>query len=237
MYSCKKHFGGLLLILVSLLLTIGCAPPSYRAHPELDTRSKNIKTSGLLPPDIKIYEFTAGGVHELRDDWCNIGKDNVMRAFLENLNGKSIEIKTITIDKDIEEEIEDIQALYRAVSTSINMHTYGPFLFPEKQKNFDYSIGPLDKVLKKVGADAIVFIHGTDEISTSGRKALIAIGFITGIIPRSGITTLNVSIVDSSGAILWHSIKGNEGGHDLREHSSSKRIVESVLADFPRFKN
>lgn len=226
-----------------LFVVFGCAPPAYRAHPELEMRSNNITTPQLIPPDIKVYELTAGGVQELRDDWCSTGKENALKLLIEAFKEKQIEIKMIPIDKDIEEELEDIQALYRAVSISILLHTYNQnFLFPEKQKNFDYSIGPIDKILHKYNADSLIFVYGSDEISTGGRKALttagIIIGAFTGVVitPRAGITALSVALVDPAGTILWYSIKGSQGEHDLRDYESTANLVKAILSDFPGLK-
>ena len=51
-------------LLGNYLMTVvsGCAPATYRAHPQFETLTKNIKTSGFTAPDVRIYEFTAGGV-------------------------------------------------------------------------------------------------------------------------------------------------------------------------------
>jgi len=234
----KKH---LLLSLCFCLLwgAFGCASvTSYRAHPEFEMRTKDTKISGLLTPDIKIYEFTAGGVRELRDDWCTKGTENVQAALIQCFQEKPLEIKPVAIDEEMEEEMQDIYALYRAVSTSINTHTYGEFKFPEKMRNFDYSIGPIDKILQKHGIDALIFVYGFDEISTGGRKALQVAGIIAGaltgvvVIPRSGITVINASVVDPSGAILWYNIKASEGGYDLRDPQSATKFIRAVLSDY-----
>ena len=226
-----------------LLLAFGCAGVApYRAHPEFEMRTENIKTSGLLSPDIKIYEFTAGGVRELRDDWCAKGRENVQGALIQCFQGKPLEIKPITVDKEMEEEMEDIYALYRAVSISINTHTYGDFKFPEKMKTFDYSIGPIDKIMQKHGTDALVFVYGFDEISTGGRKALQAAGIIAGVLtgvvvmPRSGVTVVSAAMVDPSGAILWYNIKGSQGGYDLRDPQSATNFIRSIVFDYPGVK-
>lgn len=60
-----------------LLTTVGCATTPKTVHPEFETRTRDIKTAGLISPDIKIFELTAGGVRELKDDWCQKGKENV----------------------------------------------------------------------------------------------------------------------------------------------------------------
>jgi hypothetical protein len=222
-----------------LFLGFGCAPKAYRAHPELEMRSEDINMPGLMSPDVKICELTAGGVRELRDDWSEIGEKCVLKATMEKLKGKEVEIKTLKVDEDIEKEIKDIQTLYRAVSQSINLHTYGPHVFPEKKKTFEYSIGSVEGILQKCGSDALIFVYGSDEISTTGRKALQAAALIAGaftgtvIMPRSGITSVSVALIEESGTILWYCIKGGEGTYDLRKPESTARLMKAVLSDFP----
>ncbi len=232
-------------VLCLLFVAFGCAPLTKTAHPEFETRAKDIKTIGLLSPDIKIYQFTAGGIRELKDDWCVKGKENVQRAVIECLREKPSEVRPITMDKEMEEEMEDIYALYRAVSASIILHTRGENKFPEKQKNFDYSIGSVENILKRYGGDALIFVTGFDEISSAGRQALKAIGIIAGvaaaaagvggavIIPRSGITIVSVALVDPSGTVLWYNIKGSEGGYDLRDPESATKLIREILSDYP----
>ena len=238
------------LILVSglclLFMAFGCAPIMKTVHPEFEIRTKDIKTTGLLSPDIKIYEFTAGGMRELRDDWCATGKENVQRAVMECLGEKPFVIKPITIDKDLEEEMADIYALYKAVSATINTHILGTeYQFPEKVKNFDYSIGSVEKIFKRYEVDALLFVYGYDEISTAGRKVLKVVGIIASaalaaaagggyiITPRSGITLMSVALVDSSGSILWYDIRASEGTYDLRKPESASGFVRSVFSNYP----
>ncbi len=223
-------------------MALGCAPVTYRTHPEFEMRAKNIKTTGLLSPDVKIYEFTAGGLRELRDDWCAMGKEAVQGSLIQCFSEKPLEMKPITIDKEMEEEMEDIYALYRAVSISISTHTYGDSKFPEKTKNFDYSIGPIEKILQQYGVDALVFVYGFNEIPTSGRKTLQAaaavVGAFTGVVamPRSGITVVNVAVVDPSGAVLWYNFKGRQGEYDLRDLRSATNFIKTILSDYPGVK-
>lgn len=230
-----------LFVLVSVLsiLVFACAPPAYRKHPEFEVRYKNIKDPGLIPPDVKIYEFTAGGVRELRDDWCAVGRENVLKACQKCFSEKKVLIKPLAIGKESEEEMEDILALYRAVTMMIRAHAYpGPNLFPEKQKNFDYSIGPIEGVLRKCGSDSMIFVYGMEEISTGGRKALMALGMIAGaltgvyVVPRGGITLVSIAVVDSSGSIIWYNVN-SAGGHDLRNPEGAAVLVRDSLSDFP----
>jgi hypothetical protein len=220
-----------------LVSVIGCAPASYRAHPELDTLIRNIKTIGIVHADIRVYELSAGDVEELRDDWSDQGSENVMKAVLAGLKNHNIQAKSLTIRKGYEDEMEDVQALYWAVSASILNYSYSEKGIPEKRKNFVYSVGPMKKFLDAHGVDAVLLVNGYDEISTGGRKTLRALSMITSIITgvtkRAGMTGMSAGLVDKSGSVLWYNINIQEGGYDLREADSANGMVNLVLRDFP----
>jgi hypothetical protein len=115
------------------------------------------------------------------------------------------------------------------------VYTYGPRPFPEKQKNFDYAIGSIEQILNSYGVDALLFVYGVDENASGGRKALIAAGIIAGVIPRAGMTAMNMALVDKSGSILWFNVKRSEGRYDLRKTENATEFTKDILSDFPRF--
>lgn len=235
------------VLAVVVLLSAGCVTTPdwyrkyhqpYRAHPDLARRAKTMRVVGLLPPDIKIYELTAGGVTELRDEWSATGRDAVVQGLTEALKDRGIAIKPLTVDKDLQRSVDDVTVLYRAVSGSIIEHTYKEYPFPSKLENFDYSVGSLDQLLQRHQADAIVIVYGIDQISTAGRKALRGVGLVLGAVTgqpvlSQGTTALNIALVDRSGAVLWYKIAGDSGGYDLRDAKSAKAFVQRLVADFP----
>ncbi len=232
-----------LVLLAAFWLAVtvsGCATPAYRAHPALDSYSTKIRTAALLPADIKVYALSAGGVEELRDDWSEQGRKNVEKAVIDHLKRHKVKVKKIRVNKSNKSQVRDIHALYKAVSDSILLHTYVQgHTFPEKVKNFEYSVGSIDKLVQPYGADALIIVYGSDEISTGGRKALKAVGAVFGAItgvqgPRSGITEMSVALVDRSGMVLWYNIRGNEGGFDLRKQQNAAGFVSQVMFDFPK---
>lgn len=218
----------------------GCAPASFRAHSDIDRRLKGVKTIGIIPADVRVYELTAGGVEELRDDWSDQGKKNVMQAAAHWFAGGPVKATGLTIRKEWEGEMEDVQALYWAVSASILQYAYGEQGLPTKKDHFEYSLGPLQKFLSAHGVDAVLLVNGFDEISTGGRKALQALSAITSVITgvryRSGFTGMSIALVDRSGMVLWYNVKLSEGGYDLRDAGSAQGMVELVLRDFPEAK-
>jgi len=142
----------------------------------------------------------------------------------------------------MEEKIEDLRTLYISVSYSIQMHAMNPqspMAFPTKIADFDYSIGPIDDLLEELGADGIILVYGSDEISTGGRQGLIAAGLLVGLAtgvytgPRVGITSINASIINPDGKIIWYSSKAG-GGYDLRDKETVDKIIKQLFTDFPK---
>lgn len=238
----RRHIFSYFVIAFSLSFTslIHAEDTDYRANPELSRLKKDIKTLGMIPPDIKVYELAAGGMLELRDDWSAQAKENSAKAIADSLKEKNVDIKSLPLDRtELQEEMDDVQALYRTVALCINWHTYGMYPFPEKKKKFDYSVGPIEKILNAYGVDALIFVYARDEISTGGRKALNAAGIFVGIvtgavyIPRSGITSMSVAVIDKSGTILWYNMQWSGGSYDLRDAGSASSFIQKILSNFP----
>ena len=236
------------LIASVLVLTTGCVTTPdwyrnyqqpYRAHPDLARRTQGVKVVGLLPPTIKIYELSAGGDRELRDDWSAAGRETVLKTLAEAFKDRGIALKPLAVDKDMQAPLEDLTALYRAVSYSIVEHTYKHPPFQTKLENFEYSVGPVDDVLRKQQADAFLIVYGIDQISTAGRKALRGVGLVLGSVTgqpvlSQGTTALNIALLDRSGTVLWYKIAGDDGGYDLRDGKSARAFIQRLVADFPR---
>jgi hypothetical protein len=216
MSSNKKGFLHVLSALCLSISICGCASHSYRTHSEFEMRVKDIGKPVLIVSDVRIYEVSPGGLVELRDDWCAIGKRNLGNAVLARFREKHYNIKPLTMSEEIATEMEGIQALYRAVSRSIQLHTYGPQLFPERIRNFDYSFGPIEGLLERLQADSLILVNALGQISANRSKG-----------------SISLSVADSSGTILWYSVKGSTGEYDLRDPKRVVELVEDILSSFP----
>jgi len=241
MSNIKINYYLFLIVIITIFIGSGCVPKTYRKHLKFNTNCKLINSYCLIKPDVEISEVSAGGVKEIRDDWCAEGLENVVNSLQKTLAQKKVDYKRIFVDSDFKKEIEDIRTLYRAVSLSIRLHAIGsgPHVFPEKAKSFDYSIGSIDPIVDRYDCDALIVVYGTDEISTGGRKALMALSTIasafTGvvIVPRGGMATVNFALIDSSGNILWYNSR-SEGGYDLRNQESAQKLIDNVVAEYPK---
>jgi len=203
-------------IFCTSLMLLSCVSQAYRTHPDLELRARHLYTIGLMPSDLRIYEVSGLRLVELRDDWSAAGTENVMNAVIGALKEKGYSIKPIKVDEEIEEEIEEIDALYRSVHKSIRLHTYGPQLFPEKSKDFQYSLGSIEKILQKSGTDSLLFVRGVDKVLNAREEAVVS-----------------VALADASGAILWYCAKVYKGDRGLRDAKTAAGFVEAILASFP----
>lgn len=238
----KRSRGARTFPTLILLLALSCCAtdPTLRSPPGAGERLKNIKNVYLAPPDARVYELPANGMREQREDWSAAAKENLVKSTAEALKGKGLQVQQTPVEGDVEAELHDIQALYRAVSLSVQTHAYNKdSLFPDKVRNFDYSVGPIDKFLDRCHSDALLFVDGYDEILTVGRKTLNTVGVVAGalmgvvIVPRTGFTATSAALIDRSGAVLWYSLKGGSGSYDLRDSGSCFDLVSGMMADFP----
>ncbi len=236
-----KSFFRLPAILAALFFVLaGCASTGHREHPRLEDRMQGVETFGFLVPEVDVREISAGGVMEARSDWCETGRSNIVVAVSDVLKEKGVGFKMIdlSVAEEMRQEIEELKALYRAVSYSIRLHTYGSHVFPEKVRNFEYSLGPVRHVLDRFQCDAVLFVYGADAVSTSGRKALMALGTVVGVlsgvivVPRGGTATINIAVVGPAGDILWY-CSSSDGGMNLTDPANAKGMVEKMLVDFP----
>jgi hypothetical protein len=238
-----RHIGSTLVALLSFLLAAGTVhaaeAQSFRSPPDFAQRMKNIKTIAMFQPDIKIFEISTGGVKELRQEWCDEGCVKVQTAFVTEFQRFGYDLRILDPAQDKSAELREIMFLYDDVVTSVLRHTYdGPHLFPTKQTNFDYTLGPIDKLLEPAGADALLLVRGVDEISSAGRKTMQTFGVLVGlaagvvVTPSMGQTVVIVGLVDRSGDLLWFNIRGGSGGYNLRDPESVSKLVSQSLEKF-----
>jgi hypothetical protein len=170
----------------------------------------------IILPDIRVYDFTAQGRWELRNDWSERVNQNLLLTLRRTLEKRSYTVRVFTADDpSLNSEMAEILALYEAVNTSIRLHTFGPQVFPQKVDHFEYSLGDLGGLLRSRSWDSFVLVGGFHQV-----------------LRNTGRTGVSMALADSSGSILWYCMKVFEGDHDLRDPNGAEMIVESMLASF-----
>jgi hypothetical protein len=207
----------LILLLTVVFFSLGCSTPRYRVHPEFELRVKAISQPALMPPDVKIFESLPGGMVVLRNDWSTIGRQNLQDAIVKRFAEKNCSVRLLDADTGINEELAEIQSLYKVVNKSIRLQAYGPPTKSPGPEKFDYSIGSLERILAKLDADAVIFVSALEEISSSKKIAVV-----------------NLAIADSSGTIIWHSVEGSRDQYGLIKSSEVAELVNSLMLSYPK---
>ena len=200
-----------------LFLATGCTLNAYRLHPEFNARAGSIKEAVLISPDISMYEFSPGGTAILRDDWSRVGRENLQKAILRDFKDKQCNVQLVEMDVRTENEMTEIQSLYKLVHKTMDQHTFGRQQNMADSNGFDFSLGSLKSFLQKFGADSIILVTGYDQVFYDGRKALI-----------------DLAIADSTGTILYYTVKGTTNGKDLRDPDSTTELIQDLLSSFSR---
>jgi hypothetical protein len=197
----------------------------------------------LLPADIRVHEISAGGVVEKVDDWTISASNHAMKSVREIAGSKSLfEPKEVPALADPEKQVLDQHlALYELVAASADFSKSGPFApWRERAKNFDYTLGPgLTELAERSDLDAALIVIGSDYISSSGRKATMALGILaaalTGVavIPVGGTAYVSVGVVDlKSGNLLWFATSRGQTD-DMRQEQQVRAVLDKLFTGYP----
>ena len=227
--------------LAFLLPAQGGASELFLAHPDLSSKIRAVQNVLLLPPRVSMFEIGAGGTPEKMEDWGTAAQQNVLQAMGSRAATFHLtQLAEQSFDKAARDNYDETRLLYEVVGGSISIHTfddYRPWHFPEKAREFVYSLGSeIQKLAPQ--ADAFLLIEGFDQRTSSGRKALQAgtmlIGAALGVLPiqRGGENLMTVALVEAkTGTILW--FYRTLYPYDLREATEASLFVEDVLKEFP----
>ncbi len=221
---------GLVPALALALATSACSfGTHYRARPEFAQTAGAVRTVGLVAPTVKVYELTAGGQTVLKDEWSTQGRKAVTESLPRARAQKGWKVKLGEPSGPVKDELEEMRLLYGDVGPSIVRATYVYPVFPEKYKNFDYSVGPVKRIVEQAGVDLLILAYGYDEISSGGRSVVNALNSVFGTGATGGDSFLNVALIDRNGKVLWFDVEMARGSFDLRDAASADAFVRRIL--------
>lgn len=223
---------GIALVLAACARTDSLAPEGAFERPPGTVRVL------LIPPDVELYELTAGGLAEPRAEWTAAARANLIdaiTALLAERDADLVHLGNADDDPLSPHPYGQVVKLHGAVGRAILMHAAGDALaLPTKKGRFDWSLGrdvvPMGEAYQ---ADFALFVHARESFSTSGRVALVVIGAILGAYVPGGQEVGFASLVDlRSGDLVWfNQAQGTIG--DLRKPESARTAAGNLLDDLP----
>lgn len=229
----------LFIVLALGLALAACATRNFTAVDALD-RNRGHPRILVMPPDVELFELSAGGVHELNAQWTRQGRANLAAAIGEHLRAHGttfVEYSPPPEASPAFDTFDQLQKLHGAIGTSIRFyHLVEASRLPSKQGKFDWSLGPATATLGTFGdADYALFIHLRDSYASPGRAVVqVAAAALFGVVIPGGIQTGHASLVDlKTGQVVWYNFLHRDSG-DLREAKPARETVAMLLDNLPK---
>ncbi len=234
------------IALVGALLLAACATQNTSLNKNLSQQPDRPLPHRILlaQPDIRVHEISAGEVVEEVDEWSKKASSEAAKS-VEGLAQSTNLFELVPPSKLSDAErttLEQYGALYILVAGSANLARSSPFdAWRRRAADFDYTLGPgMAGVADSEKLDAVIFVVGTDYISSSSRKAAMALGVALGLLagryvgPESKPAFLTAGVVDMhTGELMWYSTEVRGGSDDLRDAAVVKNLVEDLFKTYP----
>lgn len=239
--------GGAALVLAGSIALSACV--QTRQYAELQfTPPQGAYKLLVLRPDVTVGALTTGGMVEPRADWTDEARANIIAALRSQQAARGGEVTIISRRDELpgvpEQELADVERLNFVVDESIVEHKYlGDYLPTKRRRGLDWTLGAdAVKLGRKSGYDYALFLHAEDQVASTGRIALGALGlagcFIGFCAPNvGGAEQLDyASLVDlRSGQVVWFNVvdaasqvPGIKFG-DLRTPEGAAQMIERLL--------
>jgi hypothetical protein len=221
--------------LAILVIFTGCATTqSAQQIDRLETVKENPRVI-LMPPDIRYYLLTAGGVPEPHAEWTEAAQMNFATA-TEDF-AESIGTDLTILDRDnLGETHFQYEKLHSAVGLTILQHQFGMFKLPSKGNGqvFDWSLGPqISALADEHDADYGLFVYYRDYQASGGRVAFAILAAAAGVGVSTGGEAGFASMVDlRTGDVVWFNVV-NVGAGELRDEASAAATVNTLFSDIP----
>ena len=232
--------------LAGTLLLAACATQNSAINKSLAEQSARPLPHRVLlaPPEILVNEVAACELVEEVREWSEKASAEAARSVEAFAQSTSLfELVQPSSLSDAEHStLEQYSALYALVSGSAYAAQHSMYdAWQKRAADFDYTLGPgMDGVAKSANLDAIVFVVGTDYISTASRKAAMAVGIAVSLFtgayvgPQSRPAFLSAGVVDMhTGELLWYSTELRSGSEDLRDPKVVKGLVDDLFKTYP----
>jgi len=191
----------------------------------------------IAPLNIEVFELSAGGVSEKRDDWTATVQSLVAKELARQTGYTPAPPPDSEAAAAVVDEVRAVSALMQQIALNHLVHLMAPGTLASGNKPLNHNVGRIDRILDALQVEGLLFVFVRDEYSTGGRKALMALGFLAGaatgiyVVPRGGFTINTAALVSRDGTVLWFNYAGSGG--DMREPEGASATVKMLLAGLP----
>lgn len=222
-----------LTAIAAAFLATGCATTqSVQQIDRLSTVNENAKIV-LMPPDIRYYLLTAGGVPEPHAEWTRAAQENFASAVDDYTSSRGTEIKILD-DRNLSPLEVQYEQLHSAVGLTVLSSHFGYHTLPSKNGGFDWTLGPgVREIAEQHDADYALFVFYRDYQASGGRVAFAILAAAAGAVADTGAEGGFASLVDlRTGDIVWFNVVA-AGAGELRDEAGAAAAVDTLFKDIP----
>ncbi len=236
----RRSLKFLTLLVSSFVFLAGCVSMTQTASQinQLESIRENPRIL-LMPPDIKYYLLTTGGVTEPHREWTEAAQQNFSVALQEFTARIGTDLVTIDSAMSLGDEEDKYRRLHSAVGMTLQQNHFGMMHLPSKKlpKNkwrFDWSLGPgVSEIGAKHSADYLLFVFYRDYQASGGRVAFSILAAAVGVTVGTGYEGGFASLVDlKTGDVVWFNSVA-VGSGEMRDPNGAKTAVERLFKDIP----
>lgn len=231
--SATRRNRTLALVTISAFVLASCATTqNVQQISQLESVAENPKIL-LMPPDIRYYLVTAGGVTEPHAEWTEAAQKNFSTAVQSYAKNMGTEL-VVMDDSDMTPLEIEYSKLHSAVGFTVLSSYFGSRKLPTKKNTFDWSLGPgISELAAEYQADYALFVFYRDEQASGGRIAVAVLAGILGGAVSTGAEYGFASLVDlKSGDVVWFNVV-SAGSGEFREPQGAVIAVNTLFKNLP----
>ena len=220
--------------LAALVFLAGCASTSQVAQVDrLESVAERPRIL-LMPPDVKYYVLTAGGLTEPQADWTAQARVNFTNALTAYAAERDADVVQAPASDDPSSAVTRYEKLHAAVGSTILINHFGVAKLPTKAGQFDWGLGAgVSDIREQTGADYALFSFYRDYQASGGRIAFAVLAAAAGV----GVSTTAefgfASLVDlKTGDIVWFN-KVDVGSGELRDSDGAMTVIRTLFKGLP----
>ena len=160
-------------------------------------------------------KYKPGHVCLFQDIQSQKAQSKAQQSIVRQLEERHFTVQTADTRMMQSSELLSVTSLFRSVNRSIQLHTFGPQLYPAKLSAFEYNLGPVAEILKANQADGLVLALGHQ--TTFGQPTK---------------NWLSVAVVEPEGCIIWYGLQGDHQKFNLQTSEGLTALVATTLANF-----
>ncbi|MBN8704924.1 MAG: hypothetical protein J0L62_03550 [Bacteroidetes bacterium] len=199
-------------ILLNWLVFNGCTSDYTRYSSKGMYLSQNIKTIGIVTPDLDIFELSAGGSSERLGAESEKARLLILNGFTSELKKSGIDVKLIEVKGPDSIRLDETLAMFKTVNDVILSKNTD-----ETRWKFEFDIGSVDSLATLYQVDGFLFIQGYETRNSTGRNIAATAGVITGVLVGVGTVyhnpyLISIGLTDRKGKILFHNHQSGKDG-------------------------